>query len=212
MQELSDVCIKLRSKLHDTLSDTLDGEKKVVRSKLRDKGWTQEEINSYDHILEWGRLISSWASPQEVIDILLIKYVLLLSTFILDYNNQRAITILNEIVMRIISEQFSILTKAGLIDELESVYSRLTIEKWNTVVGAIAKSRFLDYKFIKEEFRNAALAKLRILTPNKQIMDRELQLLYNEEYEFSMKNDEKSPLSAAIALCEEVYSQAKLDS
>ena len=47
MQELSDVCIKLRSKLHDTLSDTLDGEKKVVRSKLRDKGWTQEEINSY---------------------------------------------------------------------------------------------------------------------------------------------------------------------
>ena len=106
MQELSDVCIKLRSKLHDTLSDTLDGEKKVVRSKLRDKGWTQEEINSYDHILEWGRLISSWASPHEVIDILLIKYVLLLSTFILDYNNHRAITILNEIVMRIISEQF----------------------------------------------------------------------------------------------------------
>lgn len=210
MQELSDVCIKLRNKLHDTLSNTLAGEKKVVRSKLRDKGWTQEEINSYDHILKWGRSISSWAAPHEVIDILLIKYVLLLSKFILDYNNQRALTILNEIVMRIILEQFSILTDAGLIDELEYVYSNLTLEKWNTVVGATAKSRFLDYKFIKEEFRNAALAKLRILTPNKQIIDRELQELYNQEHEFSMKN-EKSPLSAVIALCEEAYNQAKLD-
>src|SRR5215211_3179634 len=145
IDEYNYVCIKLRNKLKPIVEiSESNADEKIKKNKLREIGLTGEEIKSYDNIMEHAGDIRMLVSPHQIINTILIRFISLLSKLSLDNNsNEIAIDILNRIVMNSISQQFTTIINAGYGDKISGVYSNLTLEKWNTVVGSILKSRFL---------------------------------------------------------------------
>ena len=210
----SDACIKCRDKLEQIRDISKSNDGKANKSKLKEIGWTDEEINSYDHIIHYTSVVlDQLIPPHEIINVILIRYLSLLTKLSIN-GNEIAKHLLYQIVMNEISHFFSLLIKRprysgfGDIEKIDALYDMLTVEKWNNVIGSTVRSRFLDYKFINKEFREMQLRTLRILTPTKELIDREIASLREEEKARLDANSEievARQLGSVRSFCEEAY-------
>jgi DNA-binding PadR family transcriptional regulator len=105
-----DKYIKSCSDLQEALLDIIGfhtgniSDKKIQRSILHNKGWTAEEIDESEKILESSLSIMNLISPYEIISVMLMRYISVLSTV---SDNEKAKTILNNIMMDKINDQLS---------------------------------------------------------------------------------------------------------
>jgi hypothetical protein len=210
IKEFNDACLKLRTKLYRSLEIIHSAHEKLVVQKLKQEGWSEQDLDSVDNIQKWLKPMLGQSSPTHVIDIILLRYISLLSKLIVDNNNEYAKPVLNQIVMDEISHQFSVIINRGESDKIAQTYSNLTLDQWNQAVGSVVKSHYLHYQFIRNEYRNFEVARLRALTPTDETINMELETLKtNAKGWMSTKEGEVTgrELMSVVTLLEEAYNR-----
>lgn len=164
-------CIKCQGKLKQLLDMLQIGDEKTKMSKLKYSGWT-DDGKTPSNVIQDAREALHQTSPHEIIDIILIRYISLLTKLSID-GNDTARNILHQIVMNEISNQISLMGDKA--DKLSDMFGDRKSEKCNKLHNFWRNSGFLDHKFISPEFRDMELLTLRILRPSEEYLDQWVQ-------------------------------------
>jgi hypothetical protein len=97
-------CAGLLNLILDILDVEEYSDEKVQRNMLRNMGWTPEEIDDSENILECCKDLGFLVSPYAIISVVLLRYISVLSKI---KNNETAKTILNQIMMKRINNLLS---------------------------------------------------------------------------------------------------------
>jgi DNA-binding PadR family transcriptional regulator len=139
-----DKYVKSCSELEELIKHLVDignqNDKKVQRSILRNDGWTNEEIDESERIIESAEQLGLLISPNQIITVLLNRYISILSKI---NDNESAKTILYQIMMEKIIDLIS--KTAAKVTETDS-YRVLTYEKNYFCGGYYYYNRITDSK------------------------------------------------------------------
>jgi hypothetical protein len=210
IKEFSDLCIKVRTKLNRSLEILDTADKKVISMKLKQEGWSKEDIDSFEHIKKSSFPIRFETSPTTIIEMILQMYVSLLSKLIVDNNNEFAKSLLNRIIMNAISDQLSVLMESVDVDKIDQRYSGEILNEWNAFIASVVRTRLLHYQFLKNEIKEMSLAKFRTFAHNDKLIGWELGVMKNQAnvcLRTKKGEQESRDWMAFVSLCEEAYNK-----
>jgi hypothetical protein len=162
-------CVRFRDKVKQIQNILAWDNEKLIRSKLREKGWNQDEIKSFKELMNEVIFIShDFASPSAIINVIIIRYISLLAKLSSYDDNELASQVLYRIIMKAISDQFRTIISSYKLDKVSFAYNSLTLDKWNLVIGSAMKTGLLEHSFIKKEFEDLIFHNLHTLTPTEE--------------------------------------------
>jgi hypothetical protein len=167
IDDYNNACIRFREKVNELLDILYSNDKRLIRNKLRQKGWNAQEIDSYSDVAKDGILVMmEFASPSAIISIIVTSYVSLLAK-LSSRSNEIVSQILYHVVMNALSEQFKALTREDRLTELYLSRNTAAVKNWNIVIGSSVKTIFLEHNFIRKEFEDLIFHVMRTLAPVK---------------------------------------------
>jgi hypothetical protein len=140
-------CFGLMQFVYNMLDLIKYDDKKVQRRFLHEKGWTAEEIDYSEKIFATTAKLRSLCSPYEVVNVVLIRYILVLSKIT---DNKYAKTLLNQLIMDLIYlilSQTSAETDDELMSLTEEGYMNLASQKIK-FLGNIFDHNYYNNRFI----------------------------------------------------------------
>jgi hypothetical protein len=165
IDEYNSACIRFKERVYELLDILYTNDERIIRSKLRQKGWSAEEIDFYNDIAKDGLdIITQFASPSVIINIIVTIYISLLAK-IGSHSNESVSEILYHIIMNALSEQFKTLTSEDRLRELYVSRNWVALTNWNIVLGSSVKTMLLEHKFIRKEFEDLIFHVMHTLTP-----------------------------------------------
>ena len=138
----------------------------------------KSEATKYKKFYQESCTLLSFVSPRQNIDVLLIRYVSLLSQDNV-MNNENAKAMLDHIIMDLLSNQFTFIQKdldnSGLHynednNKDEPLFDHLAREKFAVMDFIFAEGKSLEIRVIKGEAIEALSSILSILKPSKKLL------------------------------------------
>ncbi len=173
---------KLKQAVKQNFDLRKDIDKNILLDTLHSRKWKTGEAMKYKKLYDEAHILLSHLSPRENLDILLIRYVSLLSqNNVVD--NENAKIILNKIVMDLLSNQVRMIQKNRAettnsddnddTDKDEQPFDHVATEKFGVLDYIFDDGKDLQIRFINREAKDALLSILRILKPSKKAIDHE---------------------------------------
>lgn len=174
---------KLKEAIKNNYDMWRDTNEKARRNMLRTKGWSDKNITNYDEDLKTVHQVRIVISPDNIIDVVVSKYISLLSE-IYHTKNKNTVLILNRILTDLLSKQFALIVedlddnrKSKSILELKNyrgddlTFHDALWNKLNVLDIALEGYASLENTFIYKQIKDALLSILRISKPRKGYID-----------------------------------------
>jgi hypothetical protein len=208
-----DSCSEVRRTLKEEIYVAPEAKKEVRDRILRDMGWSSEELNSFLRLQLEAEVKGKIASPTEVINIILTKYITMLYKFKLKENNIGKL-ILDKIVMNAIYTQFSIeadivshrkqLNKGRIIDPSIDIIS-------DTVYNCLRKLSMnnpFDNRFISSKVKQVLKSTLLLLDVPNEVIDKQIKHLQSSAKFFNFMPSFTRGSKEVVTICEEYMSKS----
>lgn len=157
LNDYADSCSKLQNVIKQYFSVGDYNDKKVLRNVLLNRGWKPEDINNFDNLFRSSKDLSiDLISPFQVINIVLIRYILVLSK--IKYNKNAKI-ILDYIIMDNINRQLS----NTAVTNIDRPHISLAKEKINFITDFLETAYFDGNRFTNNEVDDVLLSVLKVL-------------------------------------------------
>ncbi len=169
-------------------------EEKVIRSTLRSKGFSSEDINQYKEIYKKSLGLWDLLAPAWIFNVMIMRYISIISKVSI-INNHNKITkgVLNEIFMDSISEHLSFLLK-DLEDynslrkrndsdkrfTMDSEFNKLIQESLGRIMAFLFDDKLLNNPIVEREAKSVLSSLLYISNPSKELLDEKIQRIKDE--------------------------------
>jgi hypothetical protein len=205
-----DSCSQVRRITKDEFYVTPGATKNVRDRMLRDRGWSSEELNSYQTLqLETHVEGSSIASPTEVINVILTKYIIMLYKFKLKENSIGKL-ILDKIVMDAVHAQFSI--EANIVSDRKRPNEDLAFDIISNRVGSsiigLSSGNAFGNRFIATKVKQVLKATFSLLDVPNEIISKEIKSLQNVFKNLDEKSSFVRGFKEVVAICEEYMNKS----
>jgi hypothetical protein len=188
LNDYAESCSKLQNVIKQYFNVGKYDDKKVLRKVLLNRGWKPEEVDNFDNLFRSSQNLSIYLiSPFQVINIVLIRYILVLSKI---KANKNAKIILDYIIMDNINRQLS----NTIVTDIDGPHTSLAREKISFVTDFLETGYYYENRFTDGEVDDVLLSVLKVLDVPCDVLKSTIDnIRYSVEYDDETGNPLSPP-------------------